>query len=315
SDGSLIKFAAQIGIITNIELDHPDHYTTLNEVIDTFKTFAEQCQTLVTCLDCPTIREQIYEGRTALQQSTISYSIQANSDADYTVDCVNYRWNGTTAQVWEHDQCLGQLNLKLLGQHNLSNALAAVAVGRLLNLDFPTIARALAGFEGAQRRFEHCGVFNNILFIDDYAHHPSEIRATLAAARLQLDGSQANYGSRKRLVAVFQPHRYSRTLTFLSEFSQVLASADTVVITDIYSAGEPDLGQVSSKQLTALIAAQHPDVHYQSSLQAVTNFLKTRLVPGDLVIFLGAGNLNQIISEVMAFHRSAEEGTQEVAAS
>src|SRR5579883_1565929 len=126
SDGSLVKMAAQIGIVTNIELDHPDHYSSLNEVVDIFKTFAGNCQTLIGSIDCETVRNQL--------QPTISYSLTADSEADYTVDCVTYRADGTTARVWERGVILGRLNVKLLGKHNLSNALAAVAVGRLLKL-------------------------------------------------------------------------------------------------------------------------------------------------------------------------------------
>jgi len=310
SDGSLVKLSARIGVITNIELDHPDHYQTLDEVVETFKAFAGHCHILVGSLDCPTIETAI-----ASTRSMVSYSLRYDSGADYTVDAIEYRSDGTTARVWERNQLLGYLELRLLGRHNLSNALAAVAVGRLLNLDFSAIAQGIASFEGARRRFEYQGESNNIVFIDDYAHHPSEIRATLTAARLQVTGAKASSCPRKRVVAVFQPHRYSRTLAFLSEFSESFGDADTVVITDIYSAGEPDLGTVSSRQLVDLIATHHTDVHYQPTLQSVADFLKTRLLPGDLVIFLGAGNLNQIISEVIAYHQSIEAASpQEVVA-
>ncbi len=310
SDGSLVKFSARIGVITNIELDHPDHYETLDEVVETFKTFAEHCHTLVGSLDCPIIQTAIASDRT---EPMVSYSLQYDSGADYTVDAIEYRSDGTTARVWERNQLLGHLELRLLGQHNLSNALAAVAVGRLLNLDFAAIAQGIASFEGAKRRFEYQGESNNIVFIDDYAHHPSEIRATLTAARLQVTGLKSSYCPRKRVVAVFQPHRYSRTHTFLNEFSQSFADADSVVVTDIYSAGEPDPGNVSSRQLVDLVASYHTDVHYQPSLQSVTDFLQTRLLPGDLVIFLGAGNLNQIIPEVMAYYQGIEaESPQKV---
>ena len=311
SDGSLVKFSAQIGVITNIELDHPDHYETLDQVIDTFKTFASRCQTLIACLDCPTIRTEICSARTS--QSLVSYSLQSDSGASYTVDNIVYHPNGTIARVWEGNTVLGQLELKLLGQHNLSNALAAVAVARRLGLDFTTIATAIASFEGARRRFERRGEYNQILFVDDYAHHPSEIRVTLAAARLQVQGSEFSQGQQRRVIAVFQPHRYSRTLTFLTEFSQSFAAADMVIITEIYSAGEPDLGHVRSQQLVDLIAAEHQDVYYKPSLPLVSDFLKAHLQPGDLVIFLGAGNLNQIIPEVMAFHHALEvQSPQEV---
>ena len=136
---------------------------------------------------------------------------------------------------------MGVLNLQLFSHHNLSNALAAVAVGRVLGLEFGEIAKGIATFEGARRRFEFRGEVAGITFIDDYAHHPSEIRATLAAARLQARPGQ-------RVVAIFQPHRYSRTLTFLEEFAESFTHADLVVLTDIYSAGEPNLGQISGEQ-------------------------------------------------------------------
>ncbi len=294
SDGSLVKLSAQIGVITNIELDHPDHYETLDEVIDTFQVFAQRCQTLVGCIDCATVRDAIFGQATMRHclQQTVSYSLHPNTGADYTVIDVDYRSNGTGATVLERGKVLGQLNLRLLGGHNLSNAIAAVAVGRLLNLDFPVIANSIATFEGARRRFELRGEANNILFIDDYAHHPSEIRATLAAARLQAKPEQ-------RIVAIFQPHRYSRTLAFLLDFAQSFSYADLVVISDIYSAGEPNLGQINAQQLVDLIATYHPQVTYQPSLESVSQYLTQTLRPGDLALFLGAGNLNQVIPEVI----------------
>ena len=285
SDGSLVKLSAQIGVMTNIELDHPDHYENLEEVIDTFQVFAQNCQTLVGCIDCATVRDRF--------QPTVTYSLQPDTGADYTVTSVTYRSNGTTACVWERGQVMGVLNLRLLGQHNLTNALAAVAVGRLVGLEFPVIAKSIATFEGARRRFELRGEANGICFIDDYAHHPSEIRATLAAARLQAKPEA-------RVVAIFQPHRYTRTLAFLAEFAESFSNADLVVISDIYSAGEPNLGQVSGQKLAEMVATHHPQVTYQPTLASVSQFLTQALHPGDLALFLGAGNLNQIIPEVMS---------------
>ena len=290
SDGSLVKLAAQIGVITNIELDHPDHYETLEEVITTFNIFAQRCQTVVACIDCATVRDRL--------QPTVSYSIQPNTKADYTVTSVEYCAFGTKAIVWEREKELGRLNLQQLGRHNLSNALAAVAVGRLLGLDFATIANSIATFEGARRRFELRGEVNSILFIDDYAHHPSEIQATLAAARLQ-----AKPGT--RIVAIFQPHRYSRTLTFLSDFAQSFNHADVVILTDIYSAGEPNLGQINGEKLAEMVAKHHSQVTYQPTLASVNQYLLQTLRPGDTALFLGAGNLNQIIPELMVSVRQS----------
>ena len=298
SDGSLVKMAASVGIVTNIELDHPDHYNNLDEVIDIFKTFAGRCQTLIGSIDCKIVRDQL--------QPTISYSLDVNTGADYAVDCVTCRADGTTARVWERGVILGRLNVKLLGKHNLSNALAAVAVGRLLKLEFAAITQAIATFEGARRRFEQRGEYNDILFVDDYAHHPSELQATLAAARLQI--SPTAHTSKRRLVAIFQPHRYSRTLTFLADFATAFSDADVVVLSDIYSAGETNPGNISGQQVANAIASHHPQVEYQPSLQAVSQRLNDLLMPGDIALFLGAGNLNQLIPEVMAFQQSLEQG-------
>ncbi|MBH8560629.1 UDP-N-acetylmuramate--L-alanine ligase [Nostoc sp. CENA67] len=284
SDGSLVKHAPEIGIITNIELDHPDHYDTLEQVVDTFQQFAAGCKTLIGSIDCATVRDRL--------KPTISYSLHQDTNADYTVSNVDYRADGTTALVWEGGKALGVLKLRLLSRHNLSNALAAVAVGRVLGLEFGEIAKGIATFEGARRRFEFRGEVDGITFIDDYAHHPSEIRATLAAARLQARPGQ-------RVVAIFQPHRYSRTLTFLEEFAESFAHADLVVLTDIYSAGEANNGQISGERLAVEIAKQHSQVVYQPTLPKVCEFLLQTLRPGDLALFLGAGNLNQIIPEVI----------------
>ncbi len=297
SDGSLVKLVAKIGVVTNVELDHPDHYDTLDQVIDTFKVFSQNCPTLVGCIDDQIVKDCL--------QPNITYSLQPDSGADYTADDVLYGADSTRARIWERGVLLGEMELKLLGKHNLSNALAAVAVGRLLGLDFAAIASAMAGFEGARRRFEVRGFHNDILFVDDYAHHPSEIRVTLAAARLRIEGSAENPKS-GRVVAIFQPHRYSRTLTFLPEFAQSFTDADLVVTCEIYSAGEPNLGQISGQMVADLIAKEGQQVEFQASLESVSKFLTKSLQPGDLALFLGAGNLNQIIPEVMAFYQGAD---------
>jgi UDP-N-acetylmuramate--alanine ligase len=286
SDGSLVKFESYVGILTNVELDHPDHYKDLEEVVQTFQQFTSQCQTLIASIDCPVIREHF--------KPTISYSLDRASGADYSVDTITYGGAGTSAQVWERGTRLGTLQLHQLGTHNLSNALAAIAVGRMLGLDFAAIAAAFLTFGGAKRRFELRGAVNNVLFIDDYAHHPSEVQVTLAAARLQANAEN------RRVVAVFQPHRFSRILTFLPEFTQSFVDADVVVVSDIYSAGEANPGNIDGQYVADSIAQYHQQVHYQPTLQSVQKFLSETLKSGDLAIFLGAGNLNQVIPDLIA---------------
>ncbi len=288
SDGSIVKHSPKIGIITNIELDHPDHYKSLDEVIDVFTTFKQQCQITIGSVDCGIVRERI--------EPTISYAVEPGQAADYTATNINYHSAGTFAQIYEYGKLLGTLEIGVLGKHNLSNALAVIAVGRKIGLDFLAIASGLASFDGAKRRFELRGYQNHITFIDDYAHHPSEILVTLSAARLRV-------GTERRVVAVFQPHRYSRTLEFLAEFAQSFKDADSVVITDIYSAGEPNTGAISGEQVVAEIGRYHPQVCYQPTLDAVSHYLTQNLQQGDICLFLGAGNLNQIIPSIVDFYQ------------
>jgi UDP-N-acetylmuramate--alanine ligase len=290
SDGSLVKHSPKIGVITNIELDHPDHYKSLEQVIDTFSTFAGQCQITIGSADCDIVRDRI--------KPTLTYSTRSDRAADYTCQNIIYHAEGTSARVYESGKLLGTLELQVLGEHNLSNALAAVAVGRKIGLDWAAISTGLATFNGAKRRFELRGYQNDITFIDDYAHHPSEILVTLSAARIRV-------GAERRVVAIFQPHRYSRTLEFLPEFARSFKDADLVVITDIYSAGEADTGLISAEKLVAEIAKHNPNVRYQPTLEAVSQFLTQNLVPTDICLFLGAGNLNQIIPGVVNFYQPA----------
>ncbi len=289
SDGSLVKHSPKIGVITNIELDHPDHYKSLEQVIDTFTTFSQQCEVTIGSVDCQIVRDRI--------KPTITYSVEPKQVADYTATEIDYHCAGTSAQIYEFGKLLGTLRLEVLGKHNLSNALAAIAVGRKIGLDFAAIAAGLASFNGAKRRFELRGYQNDITFIDDYAHHPSEILVTLSAARLRV-------GTDRRVVAVFQPHRYSRTLEFLTEFAQSFKDADLVIITDIYSAGEVNTGAISGEKLVAQIGYYHPNVRYEPTLEAVFQCLTQQLQPSDICLCLGAGNLNQIIPKIVEFYQT-----------
>ncbi len=288
SDGSLVKFKSYIGIVTNIEHDHPDHYNSLEDVIETFQTFVSRSEIVVGSIDCPVVREHI--------KPAVSYSLSRDTHATYTVDHIEYGPTGTRARVWERGELLGDVQVALLGSHNLSNALAAIAIGRLLGAEFEAINRALSTFGGAKRRFEVRGEVNGIRFIDDYAHHPSELQVTLAAARLQA-GDRAT--PKHRIVALFQPHRYTRTLAFLPEFARSFVEADVVAITDIYSAGEANPDHVTGQQLVDPILEHQSEVHYCPTMDDVKVFLHKTLQPGDLVLFLGAGNLNQIIPDAM----------------
>jgi UDP-N-acetylmuramate--alanine ligase len=312
SDGSLVKFHPHISVITNIELDHPDHYSTLDEVIQIFQAFVDHSQHVVLCIDCETTRNRIVPSPSG--GSITTYSLDPRINADYTADSIVYGSTRTAADIYEKGQLLGRLSFGLLGCHNLSNALAAIAVGRRLGLPFEKISAALLTFEGARRRFENRGEANGICFIDDYAHHPSEIRATLSSAKLRTTAKDAvKTDCHPRVVAVFQPHRYSRTLTFLEEFSQSFSEADCVIVTDVYSAGEAKPAHIQGADVAAAIAEHHTLVSYQETLADVTTHLKAVLKPGDLVIFLGAGDLNRIIPDLLSHFQQPTTDRAEVA--
>ncbi|MBD1873479.1 UDP-N-acetylmuramate--L-alanine ligase [Nodosilinea sp. FACHB-131] len=300
SDGTLAKLSASIGVVTNIELDHTDHYRDLEDVVQIFQTFQRQCGLLVASADCEVVRTSL--------KPDVTYSLNPDSGATYHVTDLQFGAEGTSALVWELGQPLGRLRLRVLGCHNLSNALAAVAVGRHLGIAFDAIAEGLEKFCGARRRFEHRGSYNGIQFFDDYAHHPSEIRATLAAARIKVDQTlpvDSRQDSR-RVVAVFQPHRFSRTAALLNDFTNAFVDADQVIMADIYSAGEKNTFGVSGRQLADAVSHAHPRVLYGHTLDDIQAALAHSLRPGDLVMFMGAGNLNQIIPQVMAYYAEAE---------
>ena len=282
SDGTLVKFSSHIGIITNIELDHTDHYHSLEQVIETFQAFTKRCDLVIGCLDCPNVKAHIH--------TDITYSL-SDPNADYSVTQVQYNPSDTQALVVERGKTLGKISLGLLGKHNLSNALAAIAVARHVGVEWSAIADALPDFVGASRRFEIKGVQNGITFVDDYAHHPSEIIATLASARQQNTGD--------RVVAIFQPHRYSRTQKFLSEFSHAFTDADLVIVTDIYAASEINDGKITGAQVASAIASVRGQADYLPTLKDVQDFLVKNLKSGDLAVFLSAGNLNQAIAPTM----------------
>lgn len=291
SDGSLVKHHPQFGIITNIELDHPDHYQSLDQLVHIFQEFSAQTQTIIACVDCPVVQEYI--------EADVTYSIQEDSSANYIAKNIIHHPFGSEAQIWENGNLLGNLTLLLSGNHNVSNALASIALGRKLGLQFNIIAQALSTFEGAKRRFENKGTYKGGTLIDDYAHHPSEIRCTLQGARSRLPQYKA-----QRLVAIFQPHRYSRTATFLEEFAQCFTEADVVIITDIYSAGETNNQGLTGETLVTQMKEYHDRVYYHPQLSTMTEFLADFLQSDDLTLFLGAGNLNQIIPQLLELNSS-----------
>ncbi len=288
SDGSFVKLHPKIAVVTNIEDDHLDHYGTMDNIRKAFKTFVENTDkengVVVLCFD----NENLKELATKIDRKVISYAI--DNDADLMAKNIEKSADGIDFDVIKNDngnyETLGHVSLKIHGQHNVLNALATIAVAMQTGVDFEDIAKGLSQFHGAKRRFQTKGHVKNVWIVDDYAHHPTEIAATLKAAR------ETNP---KRLVCVFQPHRYSRTKLLLKEFGSAFKDTDVLVLTDIYAAGEnPIEGVTGESMLKEVIETTSQDVSYIPNVDAIADYLVDVVEEGDLVITMGAGNVYKV---------------------
>ena len=271
-----------VAVVTNIEADHLDTDRDLADILDAFATFANRVPfygAVVACLDDPGVREILPR----VKRRVVTYG--ESPEASLRAAEIRLEASGTTFDVWEGTTwLLGTVRLPFPGRHNVLNALAAIAVGRELSIPFPTIARALKDFTGVVRRFETKGERGGVLVLDDYAHHPTEITATLAAAR------QVHPG--RRLVALFQPHLYSRTRDFAAEFGRSLAGCDLAIVTDIYPSREKPLPGVTGDLVAhAARSAGQANVIYISDKTRVVGELERVLKSGDLLLTMGAGDV------------------------
>lgn len=290
SDGSFLRLQPEIAVVTNIENDHLDYYGTMDKIVEAFSAFVGAVKgggMAILCLDSSSV-EKIIPG---VKGRVTTYGIY-RQDADLTAREIIPLDFGSRCRVYKDGRELGQLTLNVPGEHNVANSLAAVAVGLELGLPYPQIATALEGFRGVHRRFELLGDVAGIKVVDDYAHHPTEIRATLQAARA---------GGYNRVIAVFQPHRYTRTKFLMAEFGQAFAEADEVIVTDIYSAGEKALPGVTGEAVAAEIGAQGTKAKYIEEMAEIPRFLQGRLMEGDLVLTIGAGDVWKIGKELVAY--------------
>ena len=289
SDGSLVKFASHLGVLTNIELDHTDHYPDLQSLIDTLRRFAAGSQRLLANHDCPVLREHF--------QAHSWWSIETAEGVDFAALASEERGDGTRADFYENGVRVGTLELPLPGRHNLSNATAAIAACRLEGVPFADLQAAVAGLQPPGRRFDCRGIWQERVIVDDYAHHPSEVAATLATARLMVESGRSPLPMPpRRLLAVFQPHRYSRTAQFLEEFAAALAHADAVLVAPLYAAGEAPIAGVSSAALAEAVRRHAPQLAVQAadSLDQLVDQLAQASRRGDLVLAMGAGDVNSL---------------------
>ena len=283
SDGSFLKLRPKTAVITNIDREHLDHYGTFAALGEAFVAFANSVPfygQVVAGIDDPEVRSILPR----LTRRVMTYGVAA--DADLRAESTVVDGFGSRSRVLAAGRDLGELTLQVPGRHQVINALAAVAVGLDCDVPFGRVAEALASFAGADRRFQRKGEVRDILVVDDYGHHPTEIRATLAAA-------QEGWG--RRVVVVFQPHRYSRVAALLPEFGACFTAADVVLVTEIYPAGEAPVPGVTGTAVAAAVReAGHRDARFIGEVTEAPAALVAATRPGDLVITLGAGSVTRV---------------------
>jgi UDP-N-acetylmuramate--alanine ligase len=280
SDGSFLLLSPVISVLTNIDEEHMDHYKDMEDLEDTFRTFLNKIPfygLTVLCVDCPRVRSLA----TGYEKRLITYGF--HPDAELRAEDVKISGFETEFSVLRGETPLGSISLHVPGEHNAQNALAAVAVGMELGMSFEDAKKGLSEFRGIDRRLQIKGSSRGITVVDDYAHHPKEIKVTIDAMK------QTGAG---RLVVMFQPHRYSRTQLLFDDFVEALLDVDKLYLLDIYPAGEEPIEGVSSRKLyEALIESGHKDVSYLNGSDSVVSRVLEVVEPGDAVLTLGAGNV------------------------
>jgi UDP-N-acetylmuramate--alanine ligase len=286
--GSFLSLRPRMAVVTNIEHDHHDCYPTLGDVMSAFRTCLSQVEAggcVIACADCPNTRELIPD----ISERVVTYAIW--EDAHVRATDVDVRSPSPTFKVSCPDRDLGTFRLNVPGAHNVSNALAAVAVGCELGVEPEVMRSALAEFAGAERRFDVLGTARGITVVDDYAHHPTEVRASLEAARA--------WG--RRVVAVFQPHLFSRTEALAADFANSLGSADEVIVTEIYAAREQPKPGVSAMMIGDAVNAVAPGkARFAPDMRGVAGEVLSHVRSGDLVVFMGAGDIRESAEELLA---------------
>lgn len=286
---SFLEFYPLYSIILNVEEDHMDFFKDIEDIKNSFHKFASQTAKdgLIIINGDMDHTDFILNG---LSQKHVTFGL--NPDNDYTAADITFDKEGNASyNLIAHGQEKGRIALKVKGRHNVMNSLAAIACTEVIGLPFDTIRKGLLSFGGTHRRFEYKGSLGDVTVIDDYAHHPTEIRATLSAAK--------DY-PHDELWVIFQPHTYTRTKAFLPEFAKALEQADHVILADIYAAREVDTGEVSSRDVMKLLQEDGQDVHYFPSFEEIKDFVKAHVKGHDLLITMGAGNVVEIGEELLA---------------
>tara|TARA_A100001234_G_scaffold126137_1_gene110613 strand:+ start:4464 stop:5858 length:1395 start_codon:yes stop_codon:yes gene_type:complete len=276
-DRSFLALKPTISIITNIELEHMDCYDSLRDLQDAFISFCRSVPfygAIIACIDSPAVQEII----TKIERPMITYG--RSRDAAYRAKNLRFHENKSTYTVFRAEECLGEIELNVPGEHNILNSLAAVTLGLEMGLSFKSISKGIQAYLGVRRRFDIKGVYNEIFVVDDYAHHPTEVEATLQSARSGWD---------RRIVTVFQPHLFTRTKQFYREFAEALQHADIAIVTDIYPAREQKIAGVTSKLIYDELSSECS--YLVPDLDDLIDKLDEVTQSGDMVITMGAGNI------------------------
>ncbi|KXK03346.1 MAG: UDP-N-acetylmuramate--L-alanine ligase [Acidobacteria bacterium OLB17] len=291
SDRSFLMLYPTIAVVTNIDKEHMESYKGMDDVVQCFTDFVNKVPffgAAIICLDDPNVQLIIPH----IKRRRVTYGMTAQ--ADISAHEIRYDSEfGSRFMVWKGDNVLGELYLPVPGKHNVYNALAATAVALEMNIPFETVVEAFATFRNADRRFQFKGEANGITVVDDYGHHPTEILATLGAAK--------NAAAGRRTVVIFQPHRYTRTQELMDDFVVAFNNADALYVLDIYAASEPPIEGITAEVLTENIKRfGHKNVTYIGDIENAAERVVPDLLPGDLVITLGAGTVTRLSDEIVA---------------
>ncbi len=291
SDRSFLMLYPTIAVVTNIDKEHMESYKGMDDVVQCFTDFVNKVPffgAAIICLDDPNVQLIIPK----IKRRRVTYGMTAQADIS-AHDIVYNTSFGSSFNVWRGQEVLGKIDMPVPGKHNVYNALAATAVGLELEIPFAVIAEAFAGFKNANRRFQFKGEVRGITVIDDYGHHPTEILATLSAAK--------NGSGGRRTVVVFQPHRYSRTQELFDEFALAFNNADVLYVLDIYAASEDPIPGITAEVLSENIRKYgHKNVNYIGDIETAADKVLPGLEAGDLVITLGAGTVTRLSDEIVA---------------
>lgn len=290
SDRSFLMLYPTIAVVTNIDKEHMESYKGMEDVVQCFTDFVNKVPffgAAIICLDDPNVQLIIPK----IKRRRVTYGLTAQADVS-AHDIVYNETFGSKFSVWKGTEVLGEIDLPVPGKHNVYNALAATAVALELEIPFAKISEAFCSFKNANRRFQLKGEARGIMVVDDYGHHPTEILATLSAAK--------NSSGGKRTVVIFQPHRYSRTQELMSEFALAFNNADVLFVLDIYAASEQPIDGVSAEILTENIKKYgHKNANYLGDIDSAADAVVPQLMEGDLVITLGAGTVTRLSDEIL----------------